>query len=118
VFVEPPFVPPSAPVDLWTMSQRSGSLSYLTFAAGLSLVVFLLFWALCDRAGLQLGVFRTPGVNALVAYVLHDLVADAIKPYAPRDAPLAYALAALGLFLLVCYICLRHLEKHRLYLKL
>jgi predicted acyltransferase len=118
VFVEPPFVPPSAPVHLWTMSQRSGSLSYLTFSAGLSLVVFLLFWALCDLRGLQLGVLRTLGVNALVAYVLHDLVSDAIKPYAPRDSPILYTLAALGLFLLVCYICLRHLEKHRLYLKL
>ena len=34
----PPFVPPPAShtIDLWTMSQRTGSIAYLTFAAGFS----------------------------------------------------------------------------------
>jgi hypothetical protein len=107
VLIEPPFVPPSQPKNMWTMSQRSGALSYLVFSAGFSLAVFVLFWAVCDRWGVQLGVFRTLGVNALVGYILHDLVSDAIKPFTPRDAPLWYVLLALGLFLLVCYVCLR-----------
>jgi hypothetical protein len=118
LLVEPPFVPPSQPVNIWTMSQRSGSVTYLTFSAGFSLVVFLLFWVLCDRAHLRIGALDTHGVNALLGYILHGMVSAAIKPFAPRDCPLWYALLALGLFLLVCYACLRHLEKHRLFLRL
>jgi len=36
---EPPFVPPTRPVNLWTMSQRAGTVFYMTFAAGLSLAL-------------------------------------------------------------------------------
>src|SRR5262249_38081217 len=39
----PPFVAPAGPVNLWTMSQRTGSISYLTFASGLSLLVYVTF---------------------------------------------------------------------------
>ena len=40
----PPFVQPGEPsVTIWTMSQRTGSVSYLTFAAGFSLAVYALF---------------------------------------------------------------------------
>ena len=48
VFVEPPFVPPSEPVNIWTMSQRSGSVTYLTFGAGFGLAVYALFVLACD----------------------------------------------------------------------
>src|SRR5262249_9522272 len=39
LLVEPPFVPPTEPVNIWTMSQRAGSVSYQTFAAGFALAV-------------------------------------------------------------------------------
>jgi hypothetical protein len=116
--VEPPFVPPSRPVNMWSMSQRSGSVSYLTFAAGFSLAVYALFVLACDRGRLQIGLFATLGSNALAAYLIHDLVGDAIKPYAPRDAPLWFVVAAFGLFLGVCYVFVRHLEKNRIFLRL
>jgi hypothetical protein len=58
------------------------------------------------------------GSNALAAYILHDLVEGAIKPYAPNDSPLWFVGAAFGLFLGICYLFLRHLEKHRLFLRL
>jgi hypothetical protein len=35
--------------NYWLMSQRAGTLSYLTFGAGFSLIVFLLFHQVCDR---------------------------------------------------------------------
>ena len=52
----PPFVPPAAGhvVDLWTMSQRTGSVAYLTFSAGFSLAVYALFVVFCDRVGLAI----------------------------------------------------------------
>jgi hypothetical protein len=116
---QPPFVPPDPKsVNVWTMSQRSGSVSYLVFASGLSLVLYALFVALCDVRGLQLGIFRTLGANALAAYVIHSVVAGAVKPYAPRDAPLWYTLGAFALNLAIIYLFCRHLEKHKLYLRL
>jgi predicted acyltransferase len=126
LLVEPPFVPPTLGPDrkpvytlnMWTMSQRSGSISYLTFGAGFSLSLYALFVLLCDVASLQVGIFRTLGSNALAGYILHGLVADAVKPYVPRDAPGWYVWASLGVFLAICYLFIRHLEKHRLYLKL
>jgi hypothetical protein len=116
--IEPPFVPPSRPVNLWSMSQRSGSASYQTFAAGFALAVYALFVLACDRGRLRVGLFATFGSNALAAYLIHDLVGDAIKPYAPPDAPLWFVLAAFGLFLAVCYLFVRHLEKNRIFLRL
>ncbi|MCU0876349.1 MAG: heparan-alpha-glucosaminide N-acetyltransferase domain-containing protein [Pirellulaceae bacterium] len=116
--VEPPFVRPSQPVNIWTMSQRAGSVSYLTFGAGFSLLTLALFVLVSDVAGWQLPLFRTLGTNALVAYVLHDLVMSAMGPFIPRDAPLWYLAAAFVLFFAVCYACLRYLEANRLYLKL
>jgi predicted acyltransferase len=118
LFVEPPFVPPSRPVNIWTMSQRAGSVSYLTFGAGFSLAVYLLFVVACDWNGWQLGVLRTLGINALAGYIIHALVDEAISPLVPRDSPLWYVGLALAVYLAICYLFLRYLEKHRLYLKL
>jgi predicted acyltransferase len=116
--VEPPFVPPSRPVNLWTMSQRAGSLSYLTFGAGFSLALYALFVWACDVGRFRLGLFTTLGGNALAAYLIHELVSEAVKPLAPQDAPLWFALAAFGVFFGICYLFLRYLEKQRLYLRL
>jgi predicted acyltransferase len=116
--VEPPFVPPSRPVNIWTMSQRAGSISYLTFGSGLSLALYALFVQLADLGRLQVGIFRTLGSNALAGYIIHNLVAEAIYPYAPKDAPLWFVCIAFGVFLGICYLFIRHLEKKRLYLTL
>lgn len=115
-----PFVPPQRPVDVWTMSQRAGSVSYLTFAAGFSLAVYALFLALCDApgAGLELGLFRAFGRNALIAYVLHGIVAGAVKPYVPKDAPLPYVAFGFGVYFLVNYLFVRGLERNGVFLRL
>jgi hypothetical protein len=116
--VEPPFVPPSRRINIWTMSQRAGSVSYLTFGAGLSLAVFALFVWACDLLSVRVGIFATLGSNALAAYIIHDLVAEAIKPFTPKDSPLWFALAAFGLFLGITYLFIRYLERNRIFLRL
>ncbi len=99
----PPFVDPGIQVaNLWTMSQRTGSVSYLTFAAGFSLAVYALFFELCDRRGWQTALFRIFGQNALVAYVVHPMVASAVKPYLPNDSPLWYLAAGFSLYFAIC----------------
>ena len=116
--VEPPFVPPSRPVDFWTMSQTVASVSYLTFGAGFSLLVYVLFIALCDLGKVRVGLFRTFGQNALAAYVIHDPVLRAVQPFVPKDSPLWYALTGFLLFFGITYLFVRYLEKHGIYLRL
>ena len=80
--------------------------------------VFALFVVVCDFGRVRLGFFATFGSNALAAYVIHYLVSGAVKPFAPRDGPLWFAACAFGLFLGICYLFVRHLEKHKLFLRL
>jgi predicted acyltransferase len=116
----PPFVPPAAShvVDLWTMSQRTGSIAYLTFSAGFSLAVYALFVVICDRWGWRFALFRIFGQNALAAYIIHPIVAGAVKPYLPNDAPAWYVAAGFGVYFAICTLLNRYLEKHELFLKL
>jgi len=128
---EPPFVKPPkaesspnepAPKELrqwnyWMMSQRGGTLSYLVFSAGFSLLVYLAFFIACDLCGLQLAFFKTFGTNALVAYVLHGMVSSAVQPFFPKDSPAWYALTGLALFFCVTWVFVRHLEKQGVYLR-
>jgi predicted acyltransferase len=116
----PPFVPPSGHVKLWTMSQRAGSVSYMTFSAGFSLAVYSLFVLCCDRetGGFRLSLFRTFGRNALAAYILHGLVDEAVKPYVPKDAPGWYIALGFLVYFGINVLFMRNLEKHGLLLKL
>ncbi len=86
---EPPFVaPPGKDVRLenyWMMSQRYSTVSYQTFAAGFSLAVYLLFYLLCDRWHLGLGMFRTLGRNALTGYIIGILIQRQIKSRIPHS---------------------------------
>jgi predicted acyltransferase len=121
LLAEPPLVPPPGADqrkwNYWMMSQRAGTLSYVTFSAGFSLAVYLLFHVLCDWCGLQLPLFRTFGTNALAAYVLHDMVASAVEPFVPKDAPGWYVVAGLLVFFWITWLFVRTLEKQGFYLR-
>jgi predicted acyltransferase len=105
-------------LNYWMMSQRAGSISYLTFAAGLSLVLYGLFYVLADMVGLRIGVFRTLGVNALVGYILHDMTGDAVKHYLPKDSPAIAIWIGFAIFFSVTWLFMRSLEKQKIYIKL
>ena len=113
--VEPPFTPPTRPVNLWTMSQQAGSVTYLTFGTGLSLVLYAGFVWTGDMRGVQLGVWRTLGSNALAGYVVHGVACWSFLSLLPRRAPLGTVLPALLLYLAICYGCVRVLEWKRIY---
>ncbi len=65
-----------------------------------------------------MGLFRTFGTNALAEYILHGMVASAVRPYLPRDAPLWYAIAGTLLYFAISWGLIRYLEKNRIFLKL
>jgi predicted acyltransferase len=97
----PPFFPPRAPVDLWTMSQRAGSLSYLTFAAGFSLALYAGFVWCCDLRRWHSRLFGILGANALAGYLIHSLVDVPFSFARDRNAPLWLALVWTAAFIAV-----------------
>ena len=119
---EPPFFkPPEKSIrkwNYWMMSQRSGTLSYLVFSAGFSLLVFLGFFVASDLLQVQLSIFRTFGTNALLAYILHMMTSNAVQPFFPKDSPVWYALIGLGLYLFVTWLCVRQMEKQGVFLRI
>ena len=120
--VEPPFVPPPdvkhRQWNYWMMSQRTGNLSYPTFAAGLSLVIYALFLWLCDAKGWRLPFFRTLGTNSLAAYILHDIAGWVISPYFDqKSASVLTAITAFVLFTLFVYGFCRLLERLGWYIR-
>ena len=119
-WASPPFVfsPPRPSVELWTMSQRTGSVSYLTFAAGFSLAVYTLFVIACDLHGFRSWLFRIYGQNALAAYILHGMVAGAVKPYVPKDVPFWYLAVGFGLYFAICTLFIDYLDKNQIFLRL
>jgi len=130
----PPFMPPYHPtnpqatyeqrhdvekkdvVHLWTMSQRTGSVSYLTFATGFSIFVLALCYVLFGQTR-QIGIFRTLGSNALVAYIVHGFVIEAVAWFLHKDGSLWSVMLGLvvvmGVTWLVCYA----LEKRGWYVR-
>lgn len=122
LIAEPPFVPPPPPSqrqwNYWMMSQRGGTLTYLTFTAGFSLLVCALFYVACDRWGWRLGVFQTLGTNALAGYVLHDMTDGAVSAFVPANSPAWYMWIGFAAFFGITWLFLRTLEKNNIFLRL
>jgi hypothetical protein len=105
-------------LNQWTMSQRAGSWSYTLFGSGFAMALLAIMVVLCDRWGWQLGMFRTLGVNALIGYILHGMVNDALKPFIPGDAPLWYVIVGFSVSFGICYLVLRTIEKQKIFFRL
>jgi predicted acyltransferase len=114
----PPFWPPRGSVDLWTMSQRAGSLSYQTFASGLSLALYAGFVWACDLRAMSLGIFTVFGQNALAAYLLHMLLEVPFSPLRQKEAPPWQALGVIALFLAANAVIVALLNRRGWFLRL
>jgi hypothetical protein len=104
--------------NYWMMSQRGGNLSYPLFCAGLSLLVYVLFYIACDEHGWNSWFFHWFGVNALLAYVLHGLVGGAVKAFVPKDSPGWYVALSVAVYLAINYVIVRYFGRRQIFLKL
>ncbi len=119
---EPPFVPPPDTVhrkeNYWMMSQQHGTLSYLIFSAGFSLIVFAFFVWLCEVRGVQIGVFRTLGVNALAGYILHAFSGQIVGRYLKPESPAVEVYTGFVIYFLLVYVVLRLMEWRRIFIRM
>jgi hypothetical protein len=113
-----PFTPPRLNPDMWTMSQRAGSLSYQTFAAGFSLATYALFFVCCDRWKRKSRLFAIFGQNALAAYLLHSLLDVPFSLLKSPDAPLWRAVALILAFLAANALIVAWFNRRRWFLRL
>ncbi len=134
VMAAPPFMPPYDPADpnasyekrhrlekksiinLWTMSQQTGATSYLVFGTGFSLLVLALCWLIFGN-DYQIGIFRSLGSNALIAYIVHGMAIDAVVKLYPRDSPLWLVLVGLAVVLGITWLICTWLEKRGWYVR-
>ena len=105
-------------VNYWTMSQRAGSVTYPLFAGGVALAAFAVFRWGCDRRASRWGYLDLLGRHALAAYIVHDLASNAVRPFVPKDSPLWWVTVGFAVYLAMTTVVLRHLDRHRLFLKL
>lgn len=121
-WAEPPFVPPppwqERTWNYWMMSQKAGTLSYLIFAAGFSLALFVAWDWLVVRYSIEIPFLRSFGRNALVCYALHGFLIDAIGNWVPRDASPWLVIASLTGLFFTLFALAWALERKRLFIRL
>ncbi|MCA9041125.1 MAG: hypothetical protein KDA65_12305, partial [Planctomycetaceae bacterium] len=142
-FAEHPFVPPSEAVsehsftdwfpplpilqsdeewqvarNYWMMSKRIVSLPYVLFSIGFCFALFAFFIAMSDILGVKIGVFRTLGTNALIAYAVHFLVLRYVAGLFPQGAPDWFKFVQFGFFFAIMYLILFSLERRKLFIRL
>lgn len=123
VLAEPPFIPPPAypkrAWNYWMMSQKAGALSYQTFAAGLSLLVFLMFDWTAKRIQGRWNPLATLGRNAIACYIAHGFLIDAISSgWLQKSSPAAHVVLGLFLVLTATYGLAKFLEWRGIFLRL
>lgn len=119
---EPPFVEPPPPenrgINYWMMSKRTASVSFMLFATGFALAGYTVFVLLSDVGRVEIGLFRTLGQNALAAYVIHEVVENAVKAYAPLDSPPWWVAATFAVFATLTYQAVLYLERNGIYFRM
>jgi predicted acyltransferase len=103
-------------LNLWTMSQRAGSVTYTLFGSGVAIVVFAAFrtW----ESQFTVPLFDLFGRHALAAYLIHDMVAGMVKPFVPKDAPGWWVWGGFAIYIAVTWLFVRFLDRQKLVLKL
>jgi uncharacterized membrane protein len=109
-----PFMPldpgTEATANPFSMRNNNATVTLTAFGGGCSFMIFALCRWFTER-GWTLPVFDLFGRNALAAYILHDLIAEAFKPFVPKDSPTWYLLTATTVYLIVNWVFVRSMDR-------
>ncbi len=104
--------------EFWFFTQKGMTAPYAVYSTGLSFLVFLFFYLVCDVGGFRFPQLSVLGENALVLYCVQSVFMNANKKYPPRDCDSLKALAAYAVFYFLCYAVARKLHNDRVVIKL
>ena len=121
-WIEPPFVPPprwqERSWNYWMMSQKAGTLTYLVFAAGFSLALFVLWDWLVVRYSIEIPLLRSFGKNALFCYAVHGFLIELVGIWVARDASPWLVTFTLFCLFAILFALARTLEQRRIFIRL
>lgn len=63
-------------------------------------------------------MLRVFGLNPLAGYIIHDMIGDAIHPFAPPDSPLYWVLFVFSIYYAVLWLFLWGLDRQKIYLRM
>ncbi len=106
------------PPTLWQFSQRSMTIAYPLFAAGLCYAVFIFFYWLSDLRRFEVPHLTALGINPLVLYIAQNVIIEYHSHILERSAPLWQALSGGFIIYLICYAIARYMARNNLIVKI
>ena len=101
------------PQPIWEFSQRSMTVAYPLFSAGLSIVTFVAFYYVNDMKKIELPHLTILGMNPLAIYILQQVLLELYGSHLPRESSLAAALAGFVVIYGICYIVALYLWRNK-----
>lgn len=98
-------------------NKHKVSLSYVLFTTGVSLVIFLVSFIVCDIWKFKVPVFTVLGKNPLVVYMASGILTLGLNAVTPLDASLGLLFAESLLILAINYGLAVWLDKHGIALR-
>lgn len=121
-FAPLPCVPPPPlairPWNYWMMSKRLTSLPFVLFATGVAGFLFSAFLRGAGKVTYLCHFGEFLGKNALLAFIVHHIVAEGVLDVVPDDAPCWYCLTGLAVFLMATFVVVRYCDRRGWQLRL
>ena len=102
----------------WYHSQYAMTIPYIVSSTGLAFVTLLFFHVLSDIRGVVFKPFEVLGRNALVIYIVQQVLLRLVGDWIPRESGVLVALFSFSLFLMVCYAVAWGLYRKNIIVKL
>jgi len=106
------------PPELWQFSQRSMTMAYPLLASGLSFVVFVFFYWLCDIKKIEIPHLTLLGMNPLVLYILQNILIEFHGEYLDKNSAVWIAFCGFIIIYLICFIIARYMYRNKLIVKI
>jgi predicted acyltransferase len=106
------------PQELWQFSQRSMTMAYPIFAAGISFIVFTFFYWLADIKKIEIPHLTLLGMNPLILYILQNVLIEYHGEYLNRDSAVWIGLCGFMVIYLICFAVARYMYRNKLYVKI